>query len=363
MKIWEHFSFSTDANFIPQWETNTAMIWGLFSAVPGLIRIASAHYDQSIWCRRENELFNYLFEKDDFFQNRYLIDIDVKHTKSLDRLVAEDDEKDNSPINRVRFPGPTTVFMLYPFEPWENELLACAGIVRLLHVNLLDAEMTAKICLTLGKGVIPPKGFRSLLNHPDGWSAITRLLCDFHAKWADDPDTFPLNVGKGHLNDERQKTEALKQVERIMDLSEGTCRVQDVMAAFEWYYTLLPSLIGDNRYGNFLAIDFRHVSSKNWLNGGQFMVSRGIKYIRTSIPVWYIQTRDQNVEEWTGLSNRPIFTQHTPRQWNWMWELLLEPQWPARYEADSKMHLSKKLAKACAATQNRDSGYYKNKVI
>src|SRR4029079_4104166 len=87
LEAWGNFRFSIDALFPPHWETNVGTVWGLFSAVPGLVRIPSAHYDASEWCRREHEIFDYLCEEDDFLRGRQVIELDAASLPLLDALL------------------------------------------------------------------------------------------------------------------------------------------------------------------------------------------------------------------------------------------------------------------------------------
>src|ERR1700733_10454029 len=55
MKLWGSARCAIDARFVPAWETNTGMMWGLFATPPLLVRVDSPLYKQSVWCRREIE--------------------------------------------------------------------------------------------------------------------------------------------------------------------------------------------------------------------------------------------------------------------------------------------------------------------
>ena len=55
-RFWSSPSAALDATFVPQWETNIAMIWGLFAPAPVVVRMQSDAYRASEWCQRESEL-------------------------------------------------------------------------------------------------------------------------------------------------------------------------------------------------------------------------------------------------------------------------------------------------------------------
>lgn len=38
MKVWRSSRCGIDANYVPAWETNTGMMWGLFAAAPAIAR-------------------------------------------------------------------------------------------------------------------------------------------------------------------------------------------------------------------------------------------------------------------------------------------------------------------------------------
>ncbi len=361
-RAWNNFRYSIDATFIPHWETNVATVWGLFSTTPGLIRIPSEHYEDSVWCRREHELFDYLGDEDDFLDGRYIIDMPQPHLGDLDAIAPADDGDLGKGIFKPgQFPRLTTVFKLFPFEPWENTLLACVAAVRLIFLRLLDPDLTRGACLRLATGFAPPRTFEPLTNHPDGWASVMRLFADFQQQWGDDADSFPIAVVAENYPPEEIERET-QRLSRIVDLHDGAVDEADVLAAFEWNRTILPALVADNRYGSFFSIDFRRVTEETWARDEAFMVIRGVNRIRTSVPLWFLQDGGQRVDEWKGMGVNPIFTSYVPGQWDWMKEALQEPEWPANFQSDCKLRFSGKLSAGCAATKERGDAYYRGKI-
>ena len=362
-RAWDNFRYCIDATFVPHWETNVATVWGLFSTTPGLIRVPSPHYQDSVWCLREQELFEYLRDEDDFLDGRYLLELPPSQVHRLDLLVpAEDHPQGPSSLQTPgRFPRPTTVFTLYPYEAWENRLLACVAAVRMIALRLVDPELVRMACLRLASGARPPPGFEPLTNHPGGWSSVMELFADFQRQWGDGADDFPLTVDREEYA--RAEVERdLRCLDTIQDLRDGTRAERDVLAAWEWHRTVLPTLVADHRYGAFFAIDYRRLTEESWARGDELMVIRGTNGIRTSVPLWFLQGEGQRVDEWKGMGMRPVFTQHASEQWSWMWELLQEPEWPANFHRSCKLRFSNKLAAACAATSTRGRDYYRGKV-
>lgn len=171
-RAWANFRFSIDAYFFPQWETNVATVWGLFSTTPMLIRVPSEHYEDSVWCRRERELFEYLRDQDDFLAGRFFLELPQSHLQTLEVVLPTtagsrflSNGKGPFPIKAGQFPFLTPVFTLFPFEPWENRLLACVAAVRLIYLTLRDAGITEFTCRLLATGSVPPPPF-ILTTHP-----------------------------------------------------------------------------------------------------------------------------------------------------------------------------------------------------
>jgi len=362
LRAWSNFRYSIDATFIPHWETNVATVWGLFSTTPALIRIPSEHYEDSVWCRREREIFEYLRDQEDFLDGRFLIELPESNLKALDVVIPTPAADEGVGFFKPgQFPFLTVVFTLFPFEPWENRLLACAAAVRMLFLNLQDAKITNNFCLKLASGFTPPPEIVPLTNHPGGWSSLIKLFADFQREWGDSTDSFPL-VALPEAYSPEELVADNNSLVNIIDLSDGLVDETDVLAAFEWHRTILPSVIGNHKYGSFFAIDYRRLTEESWAGEERFMVIRGVNRIRTSVPLWFLQGEGQRVDEWKGMGVNPIFTQYLPGQWDWMLDNLDTPTWPAEFQKDSKLGFSKKLSAACAATAERGNDYYQGKI-
>ncbi|HEX7335184.1 MAG TPA: hypothetical protein VF290_27030 [Pyrinomonadaceae bacterium] len=361
MRAWSNFRYSIDATSIPHWETNVAQVWGLFSTMPALIRIPSEHYEDSAWCRREREIFEYLRDQQDFLDGRFFIEVPQSNLNALDVVIPEPAGEEIGFFKTGQFPKLTTVFTLFPFEPWENKLLACAAAVRNIFLRLQDAAITNNACLTLARGFAPPQEFVPLTNHPDGWASVMSLFADCQREWGDEADVFPISV----LPETYSREAMIADIDRlntVIDLSDGLFNEADVLAAFEWHRTVLPSVIGNHKYGSFFAIDYCTLTEESWSHDERFMVIRGLNRIRTSIPLWFLQREGQRVDEWKGMGVNPVFTKYVPGQWDWMMELLYSPTWPAEFQKDSKLRFSNKLSAACEATKERGNDYYRGKI-
>ena len=87
MYAWRAGRIAVDANYVPSWETNIGMIWGLFAATPAIVRIHSPNYRESVWCRRELELTEYVLKQSDFLSQRWIIDLEQPELRRLDEIV------------------------------------------------------------------------------------------------------------------------------------------------------------------------------------------------------------------------------------------------------------------------------------
>jgi len=359
---WNNFRYSIDATFVPNWETNVATVWGLFSSTPGVIRVESEHYDDSVWCRRERELFDYLRDQDDFLDGRYLIEVPHIGVQHLGATIADesDEPAQKTMLTRNQFPRLTTVFRVFPFELWESQILAVVAAARMIHLRLLDPELTNAACMALANGRPVPEEFVPLTNHPDGWSPLVALFGAFLQRWGDTAERFPIAFPDTYEPAELKKD--TEMVTSIINLQDGTFDQVDVLAACEWNRTIVPALVGDHRYGSFFCIDYRNLTEQMWARDEAYMVIRGINRVRTQVPLWFLQGEDQRVDEWKTMGTNPVLTQHVERQWDWMMEALQEPDWPANFQSDCKVKFSQKLSEACAATTTRGVAYYQGKI-
>jgi hypothetical protein len=356
LQSWGNFRFSIDALFVSQWETNVGTVWGLFSAVPGLVRVPSPHYEESEWCRREREIFDYLCEHDDFLRGRRVIELEPAQLTLLDAQVPP--EPEGSVFPEGRFPPLTTVWIVYPFDDWECRLLACAGVARWIYLMVRNAAEAGVVCHLLAQGQLPAAPPPT--NHPDGWAPIMTLFRAFAEEWGDNSNVFPLAI-----DDERYTQEDLVRDEAaaqsLVDLSDGAIDQAAAFAALEWNRTIVPEQIGNERYGKYFAIDYRRIDPERWRSEGH-MVIRGVNRVLTRAPLWILQRADQRVDDWPGIGTNPIFTQHVAKQWSWMVEALDEPNWPDSYRQQSKLLFAPRLTAALKATATRGDAYYQGRV-
>jgi hypothetical protein len=89
MAIWKSCRCAIDATYVPAWESNTGMIWGLFAAAPGIARVRTQGYETSLWCRREAEMIQHLIDRADDLSNRVAFDIEYETAQCFRRVGNE----------------------------------------------------------------------------------------------------------------------------------------------------------------------------------------------------------------------------------------------------------------------------------
>jgi hypothetical protein len=245
----------------------------------------------------------------------------------------------------------SSVYFLGGQLEWLLRMLRAAAALRVFHAIYGDADsdvanrLAQLLCSNASLPPIPPP-----TNNPDGWAAYRRVFRDLQTECGLEPNAVPLwfppNVSPWDLDRARVFTDA------IPDLSEGQPSLSDILPAIEWRETLLP-LLDEANLGDNSVIDLRGVTKDTWETDPALSMSRGIASLRSPpIPVWFLQRAGQRVEDWRLPHDRPIFTEHTERQFAWMmWEGTLSPEWPAAYAERSGLIMSPALLQKCRRTR------------
>ena len=140
-RAWKSPLFAIDALYVPSWETNTGMIWGLFALTPLITIIDSPHYFASEWCQREYELINYLKLRSDFYPGRQVQVIKPEEVQNLNKLdedwfrkIAKEADSDVEAVNEFNFlsnfPPLCNVYTPTAGQEWELRMLRYAGLLR-----------------------------------------------------------------------------------------------------------------------------------------------------------------------------------------------------------------------------------------
>jgi hypothetical protein len=352
-RAWKSHLFAIDAIYVPSWETNNGMIWGLFALSPIITIINSPAYTDSEWCRRELELINFLFLQCDFHPGRKVRMLEPAEIKEFDKIEADWFQQNNTDADFKidalnNFPPLCYVYTPSKNEEWQLRMLRAAGLLRLLHAVLLNPGLANQVCQYLLENEADPP-VPAYTNHPGVWQQYKKILVDLSAEF-DGPRRLHMMMPENlkTLNpDESQKV-----LDSIPDLSSGIPAFEDVLVALEWMESLLP-ILEDASFGGMILIDLRGITQESWEADPALSLARGIAALRQPPkPVWFIQAAGQEIEKWGLLGgDLPIFTQHTENQYDWMWDGTLSPDWPAYYAARCGLQLSEALNEN-ASSQN-----------
>jgi hypothetical protein len=354
MRIWGAARAAIDANYVPAWETNTGMVWGLFASTPAIARVRSVGYDESVWCRRELELTQYLLDKSDFMSERWVGDLKRERVRTLDDAttgwIGPDGLMTRVVAAAREFPPLCELWTVDPLPQWELLMLRAAALIRILNAFLRDPEVANEVAarLAAGKHFDPP----AMTNHPGGWAAYGAI---FHALSAElGVEAVPVRLRSDYdgADDDRER------IERIPSLARGTPALDDVLVAYEWLRAEWPWMMRQENYtGDKLVIDFRGITAAAWENEESLSLLRGVASIHMPAPLWFIQSADQDVEGWPLIADRPIFTQHVESQFDWMISgSLKRDAAQASYPQNANLELSPVILRRCAAAAARAKG-------
>ena len=349
MQAWRAGRFAIDANYAPSWETNIGMIWGLFAATPAIARINSPAYRDSVWCRRELELTDYVLKESDFLSGRWIIDIDHSDVRRLDTIVEawKDGHPEKSLSTLPEFPPIIEVCSPSLIPAWEATMLRASAALRMLQVFLstFTPEAVNKLAVLLKTGTDMPGPAPT--NNPDGWRAYGEIFREAGDMIGAAPDELAVRLPDTYNQSERERDFHMGQ--RIPDLQTGSPSLRDVLVAMEWLRVEFPQYI-ERKRGDFMAINCQRLSREAWENNEEVSLHRGLAAMRTrlSVPLWIIQMADQDVEHWPLIGEVPIFTEHLEAQFAWMIEASFERrESQQRYPEDSGLILAPALAEKC----------------
>ena len=116
-------------------------------------------------------------------------------------------------------------------------------------------------------------------------------------------------------------------------------------------------LSGENYGGDRVALDLRGLTAASWADGESLSLMRAVAALQLTAPVWFIQTADQDVENWPLVGDRPIFTQHVRLQFDWMFIASLKREAAqAIYPENSGLELGDPIVSLCAEASVRMDG-------
>jgi len=359
-RVWGANEVSIDATFRPEWQTNRAMVWSLFSATPVLCRLQSANYHDSEWCAREAEMFDHLLGFGDFFEGRRYVEIREGQLAALEpaarswggiRLLNKPSGVESPPFELGCWPA------------WQGVVIRAAAAARLVHRFLREtlgpeggsAQAAARFLSALYDPAAEQQRI-SVLGFDHIWQRLSHELR---------ADASLLDL-KGPLATARadvafDASEARSWFQRhsfaLGDGAWGDVDACDVLAALDWREFLEGYLRTHNTSGIYENqtgfIDLRGVSLEQWRGDPGWTVARGLLQLRLPYPLLLRQLADQGVENWPGPREKdaPIYTQHLEHQHVPQSEVFftLQGAWPGIYYRSicAQIELCPELAWAC----------------
>jgi hypothetical protein len=346
MKLWNSPYCAIDANYVPSWETNAGMMWGLFAAPLAIARIESPLYKDSVWCRRELEITDYLVDHSDFLPERSVIDVPYASLRDLDNVSSawEQPTETNQPVGVLNsFPPLCTVWSPQPMPEWQVKLFRAAAALRVINVFFSDPSLTNSVADSIYSGMEFPGPAPT--NNPDGWHSYAAIFRDLRSIIDSDSQKSPIHLPSTYSPEDMAKDRELAN--RIPDLSTGAYALPDVLVAFEWLRTQWPIMV-EQRRGDFIVLNCQQLTKELWSSAVEVSLQRGLSSVRATGPLWFLQSAGQEVETWPLVGDRPIFTQHVRDQFGWLMELFPEEQASqSQYPADSGLDLSPELTELC----------------
>jgi hypothetical protein len=351
-ELWSSSRCAIDASYVPSWETNTGMVWGLFGATPAIVRVRSPGYGRSLWCLREAELTRHLVERSDFLSERWVVDLDLADLGTLDTAYSSwDRDTKQGPKDALgvlpEFPPLCHVWTPSPMPAWEVAMLRASAALRAVNTMLASPELTNRFVaeFLLGDTDFPGS---APTDNPGGWQAYRAIFRRFQSLCTADDTEPALRLPLDYSAE--QMALDLEMLDRVPDLSTGAADLGDVLVAYEFLRTEWPLLRGQ-RLGRFLAVSVRDLTRERWARDECLSLQRGLLSVRTPVPVLIIQHAGQGVEGWPMPGDHPIFTEHFPQQFSWMMESSLD-----RREAQSLFAANSGLVLSAAVRQRCHAG-------
>jgi hypothetical protein len=365
-KAWGSNEVLLDATFRPEWQTNRAMVWSLFSPTPAICKLRSPRYTQSAWCRREAEMFKHLVETADFLDGRRYFEIALEDVDVVESAVR------SSPATHRFFDSASGLesppFEIRKWQAWQGVMVRAAAIAKFIHRFFAMAELehqggpvnlANRFLERLCEGASEvPEG--SLLGFDHIWHRLAEGL-------RADADIVELKAPLARLpssSDRNEPRETASEAEAWFErhascvpVSKDGLDICDLLAALEWRDCLEGLLRGHNKGTVFENqagfIDLRGVTQQQWMTDPGWTVARALVMLRLPYPLLIRQIADQGVESWPSIRqvDAPIFTQHHPDQVVPQSEVFfsLGGPWPAVYfkTACDALEMSPYLALAC----------------
>ncbi len=330
-RLWGHHAVAIDATTVPSRETNTGLIWRLFAATPAIVRVHSALYEQSPWCRREAELTAYLRDVSDFMVGRRVADVEIGALAQLADLIPPTEDVAPNPAPPPDSPPPafpprTIVLDVPSYPPVVVALLAAVATLRLLHGLIENAVVVNAIAGALSRGdplEIPPP-----TNHPDGWTLHYEV---FGALAEHSEGDQPVVALASEYPADQLELDVEDIVNRLPDLRHTVCSAVDILAGLEWNREVRRWFA--DRWGNRVVVDCRGIDAQEWATEPGHGIKRSMVELDLDTLVFVLQDRGQEAHRWPviGDQDAPLMTQHLSNQLEWLSHGFALPTWLAAY--------------------------------
>ena len=343
-RFWSSPEASLDATFVPKWESNIAMIWGLFAPAPAIVRMTSKTYRDSEWCRRESEMLEHLLERGDFMQ-RVVIDASERDVMRLDDLLVP-----STDAAVGVFPRRVELLSAPMLSPAESTVLSAAAAVRFIAsaTGGRSASVSAVVNM-LCHGTIPTLDCPT--NNADAWHgyvAIFRALVSTATGVGEAPIRLAHDYDSAVY--EREREWWAKNSPDFLD--PGVAPLRDHLCATEWVRFVQRA--GEPAAGKGLVVDCRQLARDEWEHDPTRALQRGLLSAATTSPVWFLQRAEERVDHWAFIGDyRPIFTQHLDEQFSWMAIGDIDPGWITRYLSASDLIFSDAVIRPGIRKPNR----------
>jgi hypothetical protein len=345
MAVWRSARCAIDATYVPSWETNTGMIWGLFAATPALVRVRTPAYQASVWCRREGEMIDHLCRRADFLAGRHVLEATLDELAALDawETAARGAPRTAAADLQSEFP-PSHLNVWSPRPAPEPDLavMRAAGALRAMSAVIGDPALVNRVVDALRRDgdfpLIPAP-----TNHPGGWPAYATLFRAVDALAGGTPEApRALGLPEAYGDEDLARDRALCDL--VPDLGAGAPALGDVLVAIEFLRSVWPVMV-DQGLGRFLALNLQGLSQAQWQRDPAWSLHRGLAVLRgLPVPLWFLQHADQNLSDWGLPADPPILTEHVEAQFSWMLEAHPDAAaWRAGYPRHSGLAFSPAL--------------------
>jgi hypothetical protein len=277
-------------------------------------------------------------------------------------LFADDESGPDQPTSETRreFPPFTLALAGEVTSEFDRALLRAGGALRLINLLVRQRSEANEIVRRLLAG--EPVDHEPPTNNPDGWAGyaeIFRGLKEQISANALRDDSDPATSGLALALPDDYPAEEMRrdraEIDEIPDLSDGSNRLADALAAMEWRRVVLDEFVDLSRDDKVL-VDLTGVEAGDWESAPDASLGRGMLALNSTFPIWIRQRAGQNAHLWPGVRDQPIFTVHSRDQFDWLTTVHLHPKWVLFYVSQSGLAAANELVEAAIVSVVRTAG-------